>query len=114
MALKRAVVRLGFFFFFFTNLDILCMNDVWKGDSGWLFCLWQGSISVFYPVYKNKKMCFKYILSNIVIKMYLCLGLINKPFLQILNFKIIKFPELIWEYLKTLLVKYYQIGCFFR
>ena len=127
MALKRAVVRLGgfffnlflfiyffFLFFFFTNLDILCMNDVWKGDSGWLFCLWQGSISVFYPVYKNKKMCFKYILSNSVIKMCLCLGLINKPFLQILNFKIIKFPELIWEYLKTPLVKYYQIGCFFR
>ena len=63
---------------------------------------------------KIKKMCFKYILSNIIIKMCLCLGLINKPFLQILNFKIIKFPELIWEYLKTLLVKYYQIGCFFR
>ena len=41
----------------YTNLDILCMNDVWKGDSGWLFCLWQGSISVFYPVYKNLKKC---------------------------------------------------------
>ena len=35
-----------YLFIYNKHFDILCMNGVWKGNSGWLFCVWQGSISV--------------------------------------------------------------------